>query len=97
MIDFDNLWQLAITEFGDAKPNTIHGSDHWKRVEENGLMLAAQTGADTTVVRLFAIFHDCKRENDAVDPGHGERAAEFISSLRGKSFEIDDASFDLLI
>ena len=34
----------------------LHGLEHWKQVEWNGLLLATETDADTTVVRLFALF-----------------------------------------
>jgi uncharacterized protein len=52
-----------------------HGVAHWARVLENGLRLAENTGADVEVVRLFAIFHDCRRVNEFNDPEHGPRAA----------------------
>ena len=54
-----------------------HGLTHWKQVEFNGLLLATETGADTVVVRLFALFHDSKRENDGPDIVHGAQGAEF--------------------
>jgi hypothetical protein len=50
-----------------------HGLTHWARVLENGLRLAPATGANVTVVALFAVFHDARRLNDGRDPGHGER------------------------
>lgn len=52
-----------------------HGPSHWRRVEEFGLRLAALTGADPCVVRLFAIFHDAARVGEDHDPGHGTRGA----------------------
>ena len=55
----------------------IHGPAHWRQVETGGLLLARKTGADETVVRLFALFHDSRRENDGADPAHGPRGAEF--------------------
>ena len=55
----------------------LHGMDHWRQVEANGLRLARTTCADPVVVRLFALFHDSRRENDGADPGHGRRGAEF--------------------
>ena len=44
--------------------NNCHGSNHWARVEANGLILAQKTGADLVVVRLFGLFHDSRRETD---------------------------------
>ena len=55
----------------------IHGAGHWARVRANGLRLAPATGADMTVVELFAVLHDVCRQDDGLDPGHGARSAEF--------------------
>lgn len=74
----------------------IHGIRHWTRVRENGHRLARQTGADKVVIELFASLHDCCRESDRFDPGHGERAAEFADSLRGTLIHLSDESFALL-
>ena len=53
----------------------VHGIHHWARVFENGRKLAVLTGADTKVVDLFAVFHDCRRKNELDDPVHGRRGA----------------------
>jgi uncharacterized protein len=74
----------------------IHGVRHWARVRENGHRLARHTGADKEVVELFAVLHDCCRENDRHDPGHGERAAGFAASLRGTLIHLPDDAFGLL-
>lgn len=74
----------------------IHGVSHWARVLENGLRLAPQTGANTKVVELFALFHDSRRINDSRDNGHGVRGAELAASLRGIYFELTDQEFSLL-
>ncbi len=74
----------------------IHGLAHWGRVLDNGLRLAESTGADETVVTLFALFHDSRREDDGVDPDHGRRGAEFAMSLRGTCFEVTDRQAWLL-
>jgi uncharacterized protein len=74
----------------------IHGIAHWQRVRENGLRVAKHTGADKQIVELFAFLHDCCREDDGSDPGHGERAAEFAESLRGTLLHLDDEDFALL-
>ena len=66
----------------------IHGASHWSRVRLNGLELARHTGADTTVVELFAFLHDSCRHNEGRDPMHGARAADFISRLQGEVFEL---------
>ena len=73
-----------------------HGVAHWARVYENGMRLSEITGANVEVVRLFAIFHDAKRENEGHDPDHGRRGAEFAIQLREKLFVISDDDFNLL-
>ena len=54
----------------------VHGYAHWARVRQNGLRLAEMTGANTRVVELFAFLHDICRQNDIIDHGHGQRAAD---------------------
>ncbi|HEY1378437.1 MAG TPA: hypothetical protein VGF55_16685 [Gemmataceae bacterium] len=73
-----------------------HGVVHWTRVLENGLRIAAATGADPEVVTLFALFHDARRVNEDRDDGHGLRGGELARSLRGELVHLNDARFDLL-
>ena len=56
--------------------HSVHGAAHWMRVRKNGLVLAECTGANKTVVELFAVFHDSCRHNDYDDFEHGFRSAE---------------------
>jgi uncharacterized protein len=95
-IDFEALWKHVSASFFGDPIYSPHGPAHWKRVERNGLLLATRTGADVDVVRLFAIFHDSRRENDMTDPEHGLRGALYARSLKGSLFDIDDYRFDLL-
>jgi uncharacterized protein len=74
----------------------IHGIAHWQRVRENGLRIAKHTGANRLLVELFAYLHDCCREDDRSDLGHGERAAHFAQTLRGTSLHLSDEDFNLL-
>jgi|SRR5262245_617825 len=74
----------------------VHGIRHWTRVRENGHRLARHTGADKQLVELFAVLHDCCRENDRHDPGHGERAADFARTLLGTLLHLTDEEFALL-
>ena len=76
---------------------SLHGPAHWRRVERNGLLLATHTGADVTVVRLFAVFHDSRRENEGSDLEHGERGAKLAKKMRGKYFDLEDEAFERLI
>jgi uncharacterized protein len=93
--DFNHLWQVVTAQY-HAPGYSFHGPEHWRRVERNGLLLATRTGADITVVRLFALFHDSRRQNDDWDEGHGARGAEYAASLRGTVYELPDDSFRLL-
>lgn len=77
------------------EPWGLHGLAHWWRVRHNGLLLAPRSGADTTVVRLFSIFHDAFREDDGADPQHGPRAARWLSEVRrGRAPAADPACED---
>lgn len=75
----------------------IHGMAHWKRVHDNGLRLAGQTGADRAVVTLFAYLHDSKRLDDGLDPDHGPRAAEYVQALQGSLIQLANADLELLM
>jgi len=73
----------------------VHGPNHWARVFQNGLLIGKQCSADLDVVKLFAIFHDCKRENDHQDPEHGLRAAKFIETIKEQLY-LDDSQIQTL-
>ena len=60
-------------------------------------MFAKETGADETIVTLFSIFHDCRRENEHIDDGHGLRGADLAITMRGIYFDLSDNSFEILI
>jgi uncharacterized protein len=78
--DWPGLWALASRRF--ALGNfSLHGPDHWQRVERNALEIAPHSGADVTIIRLFAVLHDSHRQNEGHDPGHGARAAEWARTL----------------
>ena len=77
-------------------PDGTHGVSHWARVLENGLRLAHQTGAKIVVVQLFAVFHDARRINEGIDPGHGRRGADYAASQRGVLFDLPGEDFELL-
>ena len=94
-IDFEKLWELVSGDYrGDMY--SLHGPAHWRRVEQNGLLLASRTKANETVVRLFALFHDSCWVNEGTDDGHGARGASYATELRGRHFDLDDVSFELL-
>ena len=95
-INFERLQQVLVEHFALGEWS-LHGPDHWKRVERNGLQLANVTGADPVVVKLFALFHDSCRENEGFDPEHGERGAELALSLHGKLFELHEHQLEFLV
>jgi len=76
---------------------SIHGLPHWEKVEKYGLKIANHSGADTNIVRLFAVLHDSRRKHDGIDAEHGFRSAEFAISLRDKYFKLNDYDFATLI
>lgn len=92
----DRIWADILTR-NPRRRSSVHGVDHWVRVERNGLYLAGKTAADPTVVSLFALFHDSRRRNDGFDPGHGLRGAEYARSLRGELSLLADEAFEKLI
>ena len=77
--------------------NGIHGIEHWERVRKNGLRLAQITGANPTVVKLFAYLHDSRRLDDWEDAGHGARAAAYLQTLRDPHFQVSDQELELLM
>jgi uncharacterized protein len=74
----------------------LHGKNHMTRVLENGQRIADLAGANKEIVSLFAYFHDAKRLNNAVDPGHGKRGAEFAKTVRGSLITLENSDFELL-
>jgi uncharacterized protein len=76
--------------------DSIHGPGHWQRVEAFGLRIAESSGADLTVVRLFALLHDSCRLNDGDDLFHGPRAAEMLDRIVPSVFALDPNRLELL-
>jgi uncharacterized protein len=95
-IDFPSLWTEVASRY-PLHAGSIHGPEHWKRVETFGTTVAEYSGADLLVVRLFALYHDSQRINEGHDPGHGARGAELARIMRGEWFDLDDAQMNLLI
>ncbi|MFP6865897.1 MAG: hypothetical protein VCA35_08150 [Roseibacillus sp.] len=85
-----------VTSQSELVLSSIHGPDHWERVEGFGLYLSRRTGADPTVVSLFALFHDSRRESEGDDPLHGYRGANYALEQRGELFEVTDEQMTLL-
>ena len=80
MID-PKLFLPEIAEQYRLNPAHTHGLSHWARVLENGLKLAEKEDGDTTVISLFAIFHDACRHNQTLDHRHGVRGAKLAEKI----------------
>ena len=74
-----------------------HGPDHWIRVLENGRSLTKETGANLEVVELFALIHDCRRENENYDLEHGFRSGDFARTLNGTWFNLNKDDLEELV
>jgi uncharacterized protein len=96
MASLTTIIELVKKEFG-IDWDGLHGGAHMARVLENGQRIADLAGANKEVVSLFAYFHDAKRLNNAVDPGHGKRGAEFAKTHRGSLVSLKDSDFELLV
>ena len=48
------------------------------------------------MVELFAIIHDCQRDNDNYDLQHGRRAAEYVYKIRNRWLKINEKEMGLL-
>lgn len=90
-----HLWTLATARFA-LGPHSLHGPDHWQRVERNALAISHYSTANALVVRLFAVLHDSHRQNESHDPDHGKRAADWAKTLRGQQFDLPDDAFNTL-
>lgn len=94
---WQQLHAQLISQFQLHEASSPHAPDHWERVERYGILLCSQTRADLQVVRLFALFHDCRRLDDALDPEHGERGAELACQLCGEAFELEPRRLKKLV
>ena len=93
MVNLEAVWYRVLQDTS-VEHSSIHGPDHWARVERNGLYVAQKTGANQTIVQLFAVFHDCMRWNDDIDPGHGRRGAEYAAQIKDELINIPQDDFD---
>ena len=94
-LNWEDIWKHVTRTF-QCDRDSVHGPSHWRRVERNGLFIATRSNAVEEVVRLFAVFHDSRRENDGADKSHGASGAAYAASLRGRLFQLGDEHFELL-
>lgn len=76
----------ALFEVFKGERPGCHGSAHWFKVAQLGVLLAESSGGDPVVALLFGMYHDCRRENDGYDPDHGARARALILSHYNSSY-----------
>ncbi|HEX2948258.1 MAG TPA: hypothetical protein VHV83_01585 [Armatimonadota bacterium] len=93
-IDWNAIQELVVSHFGLGE-HSIHGPEHWERVERYAVQLATHNGGDLLVVRLFAKFHDVCRQSDGIDDEHGARGAELARQLRDTYLDVPDDLFDV--
>ncbi len=63
-------------------PGSLHGPEHWQRVEDTAVRLAQAGGGDVQVARWFGLFHDAARHSEGTDSRHGHRAAGLVDQYR---------------
>jgi uncharacterized protein len=87
-----------VLQKSNRRHSVDHGEHHWQLVAVTGAELIAETPAvDPHVVFLFALFHDSKRENEYVDPGHGRRAGRLAQELLAERDLIDEYQLEQLV
>ena len=79
--DIDRLHREVATRMGS--PDPAHDYQHVLRVEQNALRIAANEGADTSVVRLSALLHELFNypKNHPESHRSGEVCAEHASAI----------------
>ena len=55
MVNLEAVWYRVLKDT-PVEHYSIHGPDHWARVERNGLYVAQKTGTNKMIVQLFAVF-----------------------------------------
>ena len=67
--------RVDFTDFGSE----LHTRNHCARVLMYAIVISGKMGMDARwreALCLAAVFHDCRRQDDGLDVGHGDRAAE---------------------
>lgn len=90
--------RLVLPQFRLHPRHGIHGVSHWCRVWFHGRKLAREVDVNPQLLAWFAFLHDSQRENEDMDPGHGQRAADFATRLRRDSIltELSPTEFEHL-
>jgi uncharacterized protein len=75
---------------------SVHGPAHWRSVLVNGMKLGETLNGDRPLIAVFALLHDCRRENEWRDPQHGERAAAVARELNGRFYDFSQSRLSKL-
>ncbi|MDA8634588.1 hypothetical protein N9L71_12625 [Verrucomicrobiales bacterium] len=65
-IDFEKLWKLVINAPNNRSGHTIHGPDHWLRVERNECILANRTCPSAPALGTLTGFTMMMRRSESV-------------------------------
>ena len=89
----------AVQPHAWRRESAWHGELHWRCVAATGLELASADGdVDRALVFCFGLLHDTRRINEAIDPEHGSRAAEFAQELVADGLlQLDEPRFATLV
>jgi uncharacterized protein len=93
--DFTKISEYVRSQFRCGS-DSVHGLQHWRNVDDNARLLCPGTGADLTVVRLFAFLHDHCRLDDGGDRNHGKRAADRLGKIPSSLLKITPDQMKLL-
>lgn len=91
MIELPEVDTIGLLREAEARfildARSVHGPAHWQSVLVNGIKLGEALNSDRPLIAVFALLHDCRRENEWRDPRHGERAASVAIELNGRFYD----------
>ena len=91
-----DILRIALSEY-KLGAHSLHGPAHWARTRLNAREICkASPQASPRAAMLFALLHDCRRNDDGPDPGHGERAARLAAQIGPARLGLTQSEFDSL-
>lgn len=94
MIELPEVDTIGLLREAEARfvldAHSVHGPAHWRSVLVNGMKLGETLNGDRPLIAVFALLHDCRRENEWRDPEHGERAASVARELNGRFYDFSE-------
>lgn len=94
MIEVPEVDTIGLLREAEARfvldAHSVHGPAHWRSVLRNGMKLGETLNGDRPLIAVFALLHDCRRENEWRDPQHGERAASVARELNGRFYDFSE-------